>query len=272
VVIPVCVQGAGIPNPQGLPEPLAPMTERQGFELRENSWHNDVAGLIRRLDGTEGDAHRPRTLASSGYALIWGLVRKLPPLDREARPGVAALLSAVLPGIGTALYFRTLTDVLISTIFALPFLVLTSTLPEQGSPSEGQQAWWFWAAWGVLAALSGAYAILRSYSSNQRLEGEGRRIQLTPQRRTDVLARRLRSLESQGWRVESQTRFEVVVAHAAPNHVLHGILTFLFIGLWAPVWITLASQGGMKRRAISVDQWGNLRTKRLERRVEATQP
>ena len=52
--------------------------------------------------------------------------------------------------------------------------------------------------------------------------------------------------------------------------MLHAILAVFSFGLWAPVWITLGIQGGEKRRAASVDEWGNLRMQRLEQ--QAAQP
>jgi hypothetical protein len=50
VVIPTCVQGAQIPSPQELPPSLAPLARRQGIELRDVGWHDDVGRLIRRLE------------------------------------------------------------------------------------------------------------------------------------------------------------------------------------------------------------------------------
>jgi hypothetical protein len=50
VVIPTCVQGARIPTPQELPPSLAPLARRQGIELRDVGWHDDVGRLIRRLE------------------------------------------------------------------------------------------------------------------------------------------------------------------------------------------------------------------------------
>jgi hypothetical protein len=117
--------------------------------------------------------------------------------------------------------------------------------------------------WGRLWAL----CILRAYGSNQQLEGAGRTAELAAEQRDAVLARRIQSLGSHGWRIESQARFEAVVTRSVPNHMLHAILTFVSFGLWAPVWVIVAIQGGEQRRAASVDRWGNLRVRRLERRA-----
>ena len=58
-VIPACVQGAAIPSPAELPPSLAPLARRQGFELRDAAWHDDVRRLIRRLDRLEGETGAP---------------------------------------------------------------------------------------------------------------------------------------------------------------------------------------------------------------------
>jgi hypothetical protein len=50
IVIPTCVQGAEIPPPRELPSGLAELPGRQGIELRDEAWHDDVARLIRRLE------------------------------------------------------------------------------------------------------------------------------------------------------------------------------------------------------------------------------
>src|SRR5688500_14547198 len=50
VVVPASVQGAEIPRAQELPPSLAPLTRRQGFELSDTGWQDDVGRLIRRLE------------------------------------------------------------------------------------------------------------------------------------------------------------------------------------------------------------------------------
>ena len=73
-VIPACVQGAGVPSPDVLPEALAPLAGRQGFELRDTAWHDDVKRLIRRLErlaaeksqGAEAPAPRLRRRLRGG--------------------------------------------------------------------------------------------------------------------------------------------------------------------------------------------------------------
>jgi hypothetical protein len=50
VVIPVCVQDAAVPAADQLPASLRPLATRQGMELRDTSWRDDVERLLRRLE------------------------------------------------------------------------------------------------------------------------------------------------------------------------------------------------------------------------------
>lgn len=50
VVVPASVQGAEIPLAQELPPSLAPLTQRQGIQLSDTGWQDDVGRLIRRLE------------------------------------------------------------------------------------------------------------------------------------------------------------------------------------------------------------------------------
>ena len=50
VVIPALVGGAALPDEEDLPASLAPLVRRQGIELRDSTWRDDVARLTRRLD------------------------------------------------------------------------------------------------------------------------------------------------------------------------------------------------------------------------------
>jgi hypothetical protein len=61
VVIPTAVQGAGFPVADELPPSLEPLSRRQGIELHDTSWHDDVRRLLRRLErlGAEQQASPP---------------------------------------------------------------------------------------------------------------------------------------------------------------------------------------------------------------------
>jgi hypothetical protein len=53
--IPVLVGGARLPHADELPDVLRSLTSRQAIELRDESWHDDVARLARSLPGANGD-------------------------------------------------------------------------------------------------------------------------------------------------------------------------------------------------------------------------
>ena len=72
-VVPVLVGGATLPAGTDLPEALQPLAQRQAVTLRDATWHQDVDGLIRRLEGEELiDAPRRRwpVVAAAAVALI----------------------------------------------------------------------------------------------------------------------------------------------------------------------------------------------------------
>jgi TIR domain len=58
-VIPTCVQGAGMPRAEDLPPSLAPLTRRQGFQLSDTGWQDDVRRLIRRLEALVDEQAEP---------------------------------------------------------------------------------------------------------------------------------------------------------------------------------------------------------------------
>jgi hypothetical protein len=80
----------------------------------------------------------------------------------------------------------------------------------------------------------------------------------TPDERKALLAQAVANSVHEGWRVESQTDFQAVMARGhRPNHILHLILTIVTLGIWAIVWILLTLLGGEKRAVVSVDEYGN---------------
>jgi negative regulator of sigma E activity len=50
-VVPVLVDGARLPSTDDLPTDVQPLLRRQAFELRDESWHDDVQRLVRALEG-----------------------------------------------------------------------------------------------------------------------------------------------------------------------------------------------------------------------------
>lgn len=58
-VVPVLVGDAELPAPGDLPEELRPLVNRQAARIRDDSWHQDVDALVRRLEG-ESVVETPR--------------------------------------------------------------------------------------------------------------------------------------------------------------------------------------------------------------------
>lgn len=87
----------------------------------------------------------------------------------------------------------------------------------------------------------------------------------SPEQRKQVLAQQVRSLVTQGGRVESQNEFEAVVATGQPvNHTLHLIITVLTcVVLWGPVWLILTLTGGVKRSLVAVDEYGYVTVQKI---------
>jgi hypothetical protein len=49
-VIPVLVEGAGMPRKDELPDEVSALAERQAIELRDTHWNNDIQALIAKLE------------------------------------------------------------------------------------------------------------------------------------------------------------------------------------------------------------------------------
>jgi hypothetical protein len=84
-------------------------------------------------------------------------------------------------------------------------------------------------------------------------------LQQTADQRKATLDRTLQRYGAQGWRIETRSEFQATIAKGERlNNTLHLILTLLTAGLWAIVWIILAIVGGIKRRMVTVDEYGNV--------------
>lgn len=81
---------------------------------------------------------------------------------------------------------------------------------------------------------------------------------MTPDQRRAALAERLQTFTSDGWRVESQTDFNAVLAKGNKHHILHLILSILTAGLWLIVWGILAFTSKEHRRVLMVDENGQV--------------
>ncbi len=70
-VVPVLVDGAELPSARDLPADLGPLAHRQAVALRDVTWHQDVDGLVRRLEGEELiDTPRRRWPVVAGGAAV----------------------------------------------------------------------------------------------------------------------------------------------------------------------------------------------------------
>ena len=65
---------------------------------------------------------------------------------------------------------------------------------------------------------------------------------------------------SQGWRLEGQTEYAVVLAYGKkPNHILHFLLSIVTLGFWLIVWIIMGMSMTIKRRTFQVDDFGRIK-------------
>ena len=69
-VVPVLVGGAELPAGDELPDELAPLAQRQAFDIDDGSWHRDVGDLVRRLEGEQAVPDRRRR----GPFVVGGIV------------------------------------------------------------------------------------------------------------------------------------------------------------------------------------------------------
>jgi hypothetical protein len=64
-----------------------------------------------------------------------------------------------------------------------------------------------------------------------------------------------------GWHVESQTDYQAVLIRPGTrvHHLLHVVLSVLTLGIWIPVWITIAVlKKRDKHKVVQVDGLGNV--------------
>lgn len=69
-VVPVLVGGAAMPAPAELPDDLRGLAQRQGVVLSDASWREDVAALVRRLEGEQTVEDRRRRWPVALAALV----------------------------------------------------------------------------------------------------------------------------------------------------------------------------------------------------------
>jgi hypothetical protein len=70
-VVPVLVGRTALPSAGELPDDLARLVQRQGVVLHDETWHEDVDGLLRKLRGElEHPASRPRRRLAAALAVV----------------------------------------------------------------------------------------------------------------------------------------------------------------------------------------------------------
>ena len=82
----------------------------------------------------------------------------------------------------------------------------------------------------------------------------------TAEQRKQALAMAVsREVAANGWRVESQSDFQTVLAKGKPvNHLLHFILCWITLGFWVFVWPIAWYLARRQTLILSVDEYGNV--------------
>jgi hypothetical protein len=80
----------------------------------------------------------------------------------------------------------------------------------------------------------------------------------TPEERKAMLDSALHLWRAKGFRIENRSDFQATVSKGKEiRHVLHIVLSILSAGLWLIVYIPLWLVTGIRRRMVSVDEYGN---------------
>lgn len=94
--------------------------------------------------------------------------------------------------------------------------------------------------------------------------GDAGRIIQTADERRATLDRALQARGARGWRIETRSEFQATIAKGKEvSHVLHFLLTVFTLGLWLIFWLGLGVLGGVKRRMLTVDEFGNVVDQKL---------
>lgn len=107
VVVPTCVQGAELPQPHDLPPSLTPLVARQGFQLSDTGWRDDVGRLIRRMEATKSDRTDQLAAAAARAAGNTGAAGRHRPRPSRRVLTIAALgLLALLAVVAAVIALR----------------------------------------------------------------------------------------------------------------------------------------------------------------------
>lgn len=67
-----------------------------------------------------------------------------------------------------------------------------------------------------------------------------------------------------GWRIESRSDYQATIAHGKEvSHLLHFFLTVFTLGIWLIAWFGLGVFGGVQRRMVTIDEFGNVVDQKL---------
>lgn len=82
---------------------------------------------------------------------------------------------------------------------------------------------------------------------------------LTPAERRHLLSRQLAVMEEEGKRIAFHGDYQAIVADGTPvNHILHLMLSFFTVGLWAIIWMVDISFHKESKELVRVDSEGNV--------------
>ena len=82
--------------------------------------------------------------------------------------------------------------------------------------------------------------------------------------RKKMLAETISRQVAKGRRIESQSDYQAVLASGKNvNHILHLLLSFFTLGMWAVIWLLMVLTGGVKREMVQVDEAGYSPSPRL---------
>lgn len=83
------------------------------------------------------------------------------------------------------------------------------------------------------------------------------RLTVSADQRRAVLSSVVAAEVRHGWRVESQTDFQVVfIRGRRPNHLLHLVLSIITLGIWLIVWALVSISSNEVRTVVTVDEYG----------------
>ena len=80
----------------------------------------------------------------------------------------------------------------------------------------------------------------------------------TPEQRKAMLDSALNLYGAKGFRIENRSDYQATVSKGKETrHILQLVMTVLTAGIWLLVWIPLWLFTGIRRRMVSVDDYGN---------------